>query len=238
MQMGKLIDYRDAPRKPNARAAALAAITGADATKLQAEYIALEAGGAFERAVPAGCDQHLFVLAGSGSIAEPGRPAHALKFGSFVLVEEGHGFVLQADVPCEVLSVLTPPPGTQWPVPGFKGGMKVVSMHNEIVDDIPAAKKQRIYLATRDSCGSERAHAMIVKYVPETETTLHMHPDADSLFVFLEGDTVLTVDGEKRTGRFGNAAFFPCGNKHDLHGTSGNSCFIEFHVPCKYTTVR
>ena len=33
---------------------------------------------------------------------------------------------------------------------------------------------------------------MIVKYVPETETTLHMHPDADSLFVFLEGDTALT----------------------------------------------
>ena len=236
--MGKLIDYRNAAREFRGRGATMAAITGADATKLQAEYIALEAGGVFERAVPAGCDQHLFVLSGSGSIAEPGQLAHALKFGSFVLVEEAHRFVLQADVPCEVLSVLTPPPGAQWAVPGFRGGIKIVSMHNERVDDIPAAKKQRIYLATRDSCGSERAHGMIVKYVPETETTLHMHPDAESLFVFLEGDTALTVDGDKRTGRFGNAAFFPCGNKHDLHGTSGNSYFIEFHVPCKYTTVR
>ena len=108
--MGKLIDYRNAAREFSGRGATMAAISGADATKLQAEYIALEAGGVFERAVPAGCDQHLFVLSGSGSIAEPGQLAHALKFGSFVLVEEAHRFVLQADVPCEVLSVLTPPP--------------------------------------------------------------------------------------------------------------------------------
>ncbi len=48
----------------------------------------------------------------------------------------------------------------------------------------------------------------------------------------------LTVDGAKEVGNFGKAAFFPCGNKHDLHGTPGNSYFIEFHIPYNYTTVR
>jgi mannose-6-phosphate isomerase-like protein (cupin superfamily) len=111
-------------------------------------------------------------------------------------------------------------------------------MHNEPIDNVPEKKKQRIYLVTRETAGSERAHGMIVKYVPDTETTMHMHPDCESLFVFLEGDTDLTVDGEKKVGSFGKAAFFPCGNKHDLHGTRGNSHFLEFHIPCNYTTVR
>ena len=37
---------------------------------------------------------------------------------------------------------------------------------------------------------------MIVKYVPETETTMHNHPDCESLFVFLAGTTDLTIDGK------------------------------------------
>jgi mannose-6-phosphate isomerase-like protein (cupin superfamily) len=238
--MGKLVDYRNAPRASAGRRAAIADITGSEGVKLKAEYIVLEPGGAFERTVAPGCDQHLFVLSGSATVtvSAPGSDAQALKYGSFVLVQEGRAFVLEAGVPCEILSVLTPPPGTHWPVPGFSGGMKVISMHNETVDDVAAAKKQRIYLATHGTCGSERAHGMIVKYVPETETTLHMHPDAESLFVFLEGETALSVNGERVTGRFGHAAFFPCGDKHDLHGTAGNSYFLEFHVPGRYTTVR
>src|SRR5262249_15610826 len=148
-----------------------------------------------------------------------------MKFGAFAIVEEGRGYVFTSEVPCEVVSVIAPLPGTKSDAPGFKGGLKVISMHNEPVDHIPEAKKQRIYLATRGTSGTERANGMIVKYVPETETSLHMHPDAESLFVFLEGTTDLTVDGRPATGRFGGAAFFPAGNRHALHGTPGNSYF-------------
>jgi mannose-6-phosphate isomerase-like protein (cupin superfamily) len=235
--MGKFVEYVNAALEPAGAGAQKADITGTDGKYMHAEYIRMDAGGSLERAVPAGCDQHLFVLSGSGSVAESGH-LQPIKFGSFVLVEEGRSFVLRADVSSEVLSVLTPPAGTQWKAPGFKGGIKVISMHNEHVEDIADKKKQRIFLATKETCGSERAHGMIVKYVPQTETTMHAHPDCESLFVFLEGETTVTVDGEKRTGRFGNAAFFPCGNKHDLHGTAANSYFIEFHVPYNYTTVR
>lgn len=236
--MGKLVDYRSGARKEAGPGATRIDITGADGRNMQAEYLDLKAGGRIEGVVPQGSDQYFFILSGSATLAEPGGDEQPMKFGTFAIVEEGHRYRVSADVPCEVLSVVAPPPGQQSDVPGFKGGIKVVSMHNETVDDVPDKKKQRIYLVTEHNAGSERAHGMIVKYVPETETTMHMHPEAESLFVFLEGETDLTVDGKKGVGRFGNAAFFPCGNKHDLHGTAGNSYFIEFHVPARYTTVR
>jgi len=133
---------------------------------------------------------------------------------------------------------VAPRPGDPSSMPGFKGGVKIVSMHNMPVESFPESKKQRIYLVGKAAVGSERAHGMIVKYVADTETTLHMHPDCESLFVFLEGATQLTVDGERKVGTFGHAAFFPCGNKHALHGMPGNSYFLEFHIPHQYTTVR
>jgi mannose-6-phosphate isomerase-like protein (cupin superfamily) len=236
--MGKLVDYRSAPRKSVGPGATSAAITGPDGRNMQADYIKLDAKARLEGTVPAGSDQYFFILSGDATLAENGKAGEPMKFGTFALVEEGRGYVFTSEVPCEVLSVIAPPPGTKSDVPGFKGGLKVVSMHNQPVDHIPEAKKQRIYLVTRDNSGSGRAHGMIVKYVPETVTSLHMHPDAESLFVFLEGTTDLTVDGRKAAGIFGQAAFFPSGNKHDLHGTPGNSYFLEFHIPAKYTTVR
>lgn len=236
--MGKLVDYRNAPARPSGTGASIAAITGADAKNLHAEYIRLSAEARLEGVVPKGSDQYFFILSGDAVLAEQNKSGHPMKFGTFAIVEEGRRYVLTSKVPCEVFSVIAPPPGSSAAAPGFKGGIKIVSMHNEPVDHVPDKKKQRIYLVTKENSGSERAHGMIVKYVPETETTMHMHPDCESLFVFLEGNTDLTVDGRKAVGSFGKAAFFPCGNKHDLHGTPGNSYFLEFHVPYRYTTVR
>lgn len=236
--MGKLLDYRNAPRKSAGSGASTVAITDGDIKHMQAEYIKLDANARLEGRVPAGSDQYFFILSGDCTAALKGKTGHPMKFGTFALVEESHDYVLTSEVPCEVLSVIAPPPGQQSTAAGFKGGIKIRSMHNEPVDHVPDKKKQRIYLVTKETADSERAHGMIVKYVPETETTLHMHPDADSLFVFLEGNTEVTVDGKKGVGSFGKAAFFPAGNKHDLHGTPGNSYFIEFHIPQKYTTVR
>lgn len=236
--MGKLVDYRNAPRKPTGTGAGIAAITGADGKNMQADYIRLDANARLEGTVPAGSDQYFFILSGDAVLAEKSKDGYPMKFGTFAIVEEGRGYVITTKVPCEVLSVIAPPPGAKSSVAGFRGGIKIVSMHNEPVDHIPDKKKQRIYLVTQETSGSERAHGMIVKYVPKTETTMHMHPDCESLFVFLEGDTDLRVDENMAVGSFGNAAFFPCGNRHSLHGSTGNSYFIEFHIPCNYTTVR
>jgi mannose-6-phosphate isomerase-like protein (cupin superfamily) len=236
--MGKLVDYRSAPRKPVGTGSGIAPITGADGKNMQADYIRLDADSQLEGTVSKGSDQYFFILSGDAVLAEKNKDGHPMKFGTFAVVEEGSRYVLTSTVPCEVLSVIAPPPGAKSAVVGFRGGIKIVSMHNEPVDHIPEKKKQRIYLVTKENSGSERAHGMIVKYVPGTETTMHMHPDCESLFVFLEGNTDLMVDGNKAVGSFGNAAFFPCGNRHSLHGSKGNSYFIEFHIPYNYTTVR
>jgi len=238
MTMGKVVDYRDAAGKVAGSGARIVAITGSDGKNMQADYVRLDSNARLEGQVPGGSDQYFFVLSGEPTLGEKGKPGRAMKYGLFAVIEEGHGYELTSTYPSEVLTVIAPPPGAQSAAPGFRGGIKYVSMHNEPVDNVPAMLKQRIYLVTKETCGSERAHGMIVKYSPSTETTMHMHPDCESLFVFLEGETNLTVNGEKAVGRFGNAAFFPCGNKHALHGTPGNSYFIEFHIPYRYTTVR
>lgn len=238
MTMGKVVDYRDAPGKAAGTGAQVVPITGADGRNMQADYLRLDSNARLEGQVPAGSDQYFFVLSGEPTLGAKGGPGRAMKYGFFAVVEEGHGYVLTSTYPSEVLTVIAPPPGAQSGAPGFRGGIKYTSMHIEPVDDVKAMRKQRIYLVTKDTCGSERAHGMIVKYSPSTETTMHMHPDCESLFVFLEGETDLVVNGEKAVGRFGNAAFFPSGNKHALHGTPGNSYFIEFHIPYRYTTVR
>jgi len=238
--MGKMIDYRNAPLKQIAAGARSAEITGADGQHMSAEYIKLDAVGKFESTVPGGSDQYFFMLSGEAEIALREKPGHAMKPGSFGIVQENLAYTVSArgGGACEVLSVVAPPPGRNGKLPGFQGSLKVVSMHTEPVDHFRDAKKQRIYLVTKAAAGSERAHGMIVKYVPETETTMHMHPDCESLFVFLDGTTRLTVDGRTDTGTFGKAAFFKCGDRHDLHGTPGGSYFLEFHIPYRYTTVR
>jgi quercetin dioxygenase-like cupin family protein len=237
--MGKMVDFRNAPFEQVAAGARCAGITGSDGQHMRAEYVRIDAAGRLEATVPTGSDQYFFVLSGEAEIALRGMEGHAMHPGSFGIVQESEAYAVSArGGACEVLSVVAPPPGRGTKLRGFHGGLKVVSMHTEPVDHFPEAKKQRIYLVTRETAGTERAHGMIVKYVPETETTMHMHPDAESLFVFLGGTTRLTVNGKSETGAFGRAAFFGCGDRHDLHGTAGGSHFLEFHIPCGYTTVR
>lgn len=237
--MGKLVEYHADAGKPIAPGVTTAPITGADGQHMKADYINLSDKAVFTARVPEGCDQYVFVLGGEGQIGKDGGQGQAVAPGTFALVEENNTFTVRTDgAPCQLLSVIAPPPGKQTSASGFKGGLKVLSARTEPVDDFPEKKKQRIYFVTEEVGTSERAHGMIVKYVPETETTMHAHPDAESLFVFLEGLTDLQVNGKPAVGKFGNAAFFPAGDKHSLHGTPGGSNFIEFHIPGKYTTVR
>jgi hypothetical protein len=74
------------------------------------------------------------------------------------------------------------PPGQRSGAAGFTGRVTALTSRKEPVNDFPQKKKQRVFLVTDEVGTSERAHGMIVKYVPDTQTTLHAHPDAESLF--------------------------------------------------------
>ena len=96
--MGKVVDYRSAPRKPAGVNASVAAITGADGRNMQADYIRLEASARLEGTVPAGSDQYFFILSGDATLAEKGKPGHPMKFGTFAIVEESGGYVFTPEV--------------------------------------------------------------------------------------------------------------------------------------------
>ena len=81
---------------------------------------------------------------------------------------------------------------------------------------------------------------MIVIYEKDTVTDLHHHPNAESMFVILEGAVAFTVNGEQVVAKPGQAALFGCNDQHGLRvagGLSGAS-FLEFHIPGAFVTVR
>ena len=236
--MGKLVDFRTRPSQRIATGVNRVGITEGEGKHMAADVLKLDANAMHEAVVPAGSDQYLFTLAGEASLIVDGT-RHALGAGRFGILQEGRRYALAAGAaPAEVLSVLAPPAGSGTGLPGFAGGVKVMSKDEQPVADIPEAKKQRVYFVTHETCGSQRAHGMIVNYVPDTETSLHAHPDAESLFVFLEGTTRVTINGKESRVTPGQATFFPAGDRHGLHGDTGRSNFLEFHIPAGYTTVR
>ena len=171
----------------------------------------------------------------------PPKPRIAHLAGSNATIQEGTEFTVTNPNGAEatLISVLTPPPGSPALRGGFSGGVGVAARATAAVHDIPAEKKRRIYFVGEHAARSERAHAMIVEYVRDTVTGLHMHPNAESMFVLLSGRTRFTVDGEDVIVGRGQATCFPMSDRHGLRVAEGDGVsFLEFHIPAAYTTVR
>jgi quercetin dioxygenase-like cupin family protein len=228
--MGKIVDYRSAEARELAPGVAIVPVVDwFDGTEMAASVLKLGAGARHGAKVPKGSDQYLFVLDGS-----PRLDGAALARDTWALVSEARDFVLEGAG--WVLSVQAPPPGAGAERPGFAGGLKVMRVADEPEIDVPEEKKRRIYLCNR-ATGSERAHAMVVRYTGETLTRRHHHPNAESLFVVLDGRVAFTVDGAARVLARGEAAFFPANNPHGLKSADGKTLsFLEFHVPGAYET--
>ncbi len=228
--MGKIVDYRSAEAREAVPGVAIVPVVDwFDGTELAASVVKLAAGARHAAKVPRGSDQYLFVLDGA-----PKLDGAVLARDAWALLSEGRDYALEGAG--WVLSVQAPPPGAGAQRPGFTGGLKLMRVADEPEIDIPAEKKRRIYLCN-SAIGSERAHAMIVRYTGETLTRLHHHPNAESLFVVLDGRVAFTVDGAPRVLGRGEAAFFPSNNPHGLKSADGESLsFLEFHVPGAYET--
>ncbi len=131
-----------------------------------------------------------------------------------------------------------PPPDAGRSGAGFRGGFKAMAVADLPVIDLPEEKKRRTYLANKElAAGSERGHAMIVRYTGETLTKRHHHPNAESLFVILTGKVRFLVDGKERVLGRGEAAFFPIDDSHGLRSADGAALsFLELHVPGAFRT--
>jgi quercetin dioxygenase-like cupin family protein len=237
--MGRVVTFAQlTPQASNG--VGTAAITRDDMREMSASYVRVDAGKSWSDRVPDGSDCYLFVLGGSGAIASDGL-RQALSRESFATIEEGRGFVVENSgaAALEMVRVLAPPNGSRG-LSGFTGKLRVAERRSTPIVDIPAEKKRRIYFVGHGAAQSARGHAMIVIYAKDTVTGLHHHPNAESMFVPLDGALTFTVNGEKVGVAPGQAAYFAMNDKHGLRVADGHSgaSFLEFHIPAAFTTVR
>lgn len=237
--MGKVVTFASLHYKQAATGVNTAAITDGDGKEMQAEVIRLAPGAKLAATVPPGSDRYFFTITGDATIASSGG-THRMPVETFATLQEGTQFTLEnsGKAEAELISVLAPPPGKPNAHPGFKGGVAVAERAKQPVINIADAKKHRIHFVDKSEAASERAHAMIVMYDQETVTNLHMHPNAESMFVVLTGKVRFTVNGQEVVLERGQATHFPASDRHGLSVAEGNVSFLEFHIPGAYTTVR
>jgi mannose-6-phosphate isomerase-like protein (cupin superfamily) len=214
-----------------------AAITGTDGEEIQADIVRLAPGAKFAEEVPRGSDRYFFTLRGEASIAGNGV-TQALAQDTFATVQEGVQFTVTntGTSEAELLSVFAPPPGRKNAHAGFSGGIAVAHRSTPPVIPIPDQKKRRIQFVDKTAAASDRGHAMIVLYEPETVTKLHKHPNAESMFVVLTGKVRFTVNGQDVVIERGQATHFPVGDLHGLRWAEGDVSFLEFHIPGTFVT--
>jgi mannose-6-phosphate isomerase-like protein (cupin superfamily) len=235
--MGKVVTFSSLPYKDAAAGVKTAPITGDEGKEIQADIIRLAPGAKSSEEVPRGSDRYLFTLRGEASIAGNGT-THALAQDTFVTVQEGVQFTVTntGKTETELLSVFAPPVGRKNAHAGFTGGIAVAHRSTPPVIPIPDQKKRRIQFVDKTAAASDRGHAMIVLYEPETVTKLHKHPNAESMFVVLTGKVRFTVNEQDVLIERGQATHFPVGDLHGLRWAEGDVSFLEFHIPGKFVT--
>jgi mannose-6-phosphate isomerase-like protein (cupin superfamily) len=237
--MGKVVTFEQLAQT-NAGGVARAAITGGEMREMAAEFIQIAPGQNWALTAPKGSDCYLFMLTGTGAIAAGGQ-RYRFPTQAFATIQENVTFTVANDgsAPAGIVKVIAPPQA-DGRFAGFTGTISVIERDKAPVLDLPKDHKKRLYFVDDHAAKSERGHAMIVVYDTETVTGLHHHPNAESMFVVLDGALKFTVNGEQVVVKPGQAAIFGLNDRHGLRVADGlpGASFLEFHIPSAYTTVR
>jgi quercetin dioxygenase-like cupin family protein len=181
------------------------------------------------------------MLTGTGRITVDGNEK-PIECESFAAVGERRvlSLVNSSDKLAEIVYVLAPPPGSAQEHKGLAEPLIVTSRANAPTFYIADQKKNRRYFVSKEAAKTERGHAMIVEYEKDTETVMHHHPDAESMFVPLTGNIRFIVNGEPIVLKRGQAVYFPINDRHALRCAEGttSASFLEFHIPGAFTTVK
>jgi len=208
---------------------------------MSAQVFRLEPGAKLETTVPDGSDGYLFMLTGAGRIAVNGAEKSIAPESFAAIAERGAlSLVNSSDKVAEAVYVLAPPPGSPREHKGLAEPIAVTSRANAPTAYIADQKKNRRYFVSNEASKTERGHAMIVEYEKGTETVMHHHPNAESMFVVLTGDIRFVVNGEPIVLKRGQAVYFPTNDRHALRCADGttSASFLEFHIPGAFTTVK
>ena len=239
-RMGRVVTFAELPASNIAPGVSSAPITSGETQEMAAELIRIAPGERWTATAPRGSDCYLFMLKGAGTVSAAGR-RHRLPPQAFAAVEEGVEITVENDggAPASVIKVIAPPYPDGRTMPGFRDKIAVAERGNAPVIDLPKEKKKRVYFVADAAVKSQRGHAMIVVYEKDTLTPLHHHPNAESMFVMLEGALTFTVNGKQALLAPGQAAYFGCNDQHGLRVAEGapGASFLEFHIPAAFTTV-
>ncbi|MEP9377180.1 cupin domain-containing protein [Aquabacter sp. CN5-332] len=239
--MARVVTLTELPGESVVPGVVRASVTGGQTRWMEAEILTLAAGASFEETAPAGSDCYLFVVRGAARLTVDGT-AHDLALQTAAVIEEKTAFAVANvfDGESQVLRVLAPPKGATTELAGFTGGVAVRPRKELPLVEVPEQKKKRFYIVSKEASKSQRGHAMIVEYERDTVTALHHHPDAESMFVLLEGAIKFVVDGKEVVVKPGDATVFRAGDIHSLRCADGitSAGFLEFHIPAAFTTVK
>jgi mannose-6-phosphate isomerase-like protein (cupin superfamily) len=208
---------------------------------MAAEYIRIPSGQQWIATTPPETDCYLFMIEGTCAISIADS-RHPFPTQAFAVVQEGIEFTVKNDnsEPASIIKVIAPPQPNGRSRPGFTGKLAVTQRSEAPIVNLPVEKKTRIYFVDDDAISSQRGHAMIVAYEKDTVTGLHHHPNAESMFVILEGALQFIVNGEPMVLTPGQAVYFGLNDQHGLRVADGvsSASFLEFHIPAAYSTVR
>jgi quercetin dioxygenase-like cupin family protein len=239
--VGRSVNFASLGYKPAGAGVCQAPITAGDLRKMSAELYRVDPGATLQATVPEGSDAYLFMLTGGGRIAVNGSVTEIAR-ESFAALGETQTFSLAnpSTEPAEIVYVLAPPPGSPREHEGLADPLAVISRAAAPTAYIADQKKNRRYFVSKEASKSERGHAMIVEYEEGTETVMHYHPNAESMFVVLTGRIRFVIDGEPIVLARGQAAYFPTNDRHALRCADGttSASFLEFHIPGAFTTIK
>lgn len=240
--MGELIEFSRVSWRDAGRAAQCAVMVSPEGQRsrwMLAELYRLAEGADVGIPVPPVSDRYIFVLDGHARLngRDGQRDLEPRAFAS--LVSGAHYRLTGVDGgEALVLSVTAPPPGTLDAPRGGSGGTFVAHPATLPVVEERESGKRRVYLAAEQTTGTRRAHGMIVTYRGDTVTRLHHHPDAESLFVFLDGRGVVLIGRQEVSVGPGQAVYYGCGDPHAVRSQdAGGMSFLEFHIPAGYSVV-
>jgi quercetin dioxygenase-like cupin family protein len=239
--MGRVVRFSEIAAKPAGEGIKVGPITIGDTKEFAAEHVRIEPGCRWCAAAPKGSDNYIFSIKGGGSISAASIRKD-LPEQTFATIQEGVGFEVTntGKAPLELLNVITPVKADGKHA-GFTGKMEVTERSKTEIIPVPEQHKKRIYFCGHQhGAHTERGHAMIVVYDKQTYTALHHHPNAESMFVLLDGACEFTVNGKRVVVGPGEATYFTMNDKHGLHTAPGHTgaSFLEFHIPAAFTTVK
>lgn len=170
-----------------------------------------------------GSEEIAYVISGRGTATLAGdvRP---LRPGTGLLVPEGTECVIDStgDVPLELLSVLTPQPGSDTgPEPAADMAPPAFTVHADDQETIPAGSDEGRGLMDRhfklmiDPTRGARYVTQFIGFIERSRAPLHTHTYEEVIYI-LDGSGVVHVDGGQQAIGPGTSIYLPAGAPHCL----------------------